>query len=76
MAVLDSLIAAIRIDGKALLEYDDHGTAPIKHLVSKYVEAPTGKEFSIHVIVPKHYEMTSDRLGVRVSIIGKISRSL
>ncbi|KAI4270598.1 MAG: hypothetical protein L6R38_007082 [Xanthoria sp. 2 TBL-2021] len=70
MAVLESLTAEIRVDERALPEYDDHNEPP--HEVSKYVEAPTGKGFSIHFLVPKEYKTTSDTLGVEFSIDGRL----
>ncbi|KAL8853190.1 MAG: hypothetical protein Q9221_001924 [Calogaya cf. arnoldii] len=73
MVVLNNLKAEIRVDGIALPEYDDHKRLPHPpNEVSKYVEAPTGKKFGIHVIIPKHYGTTSDRLGLDFSIDGHL----
>lgn len=77
MAVLEDLPGievTVRIDGKALAEYDDNGDVPLKKrakVTRHYIESKTDVEFTINVSVSRPYEMDCPSLDFLLLLDGK-----
>ena len=72
MAILKDIEVTVEVEGSSLHEYDDDESGNgYPASITKYVEAISGKAFSIKVYVSKSYNMTSDALIFYIYLDGK-----
>lgn len=74
MAILGALQAEIRVDGKALPEFDDDDLQQraSRRFISKLVEVPLKAEFSVRVCVLGERYMPSEDLAITVRMDGQL----
>lgn len=73
MAILDSLPGVeitVVVDGEDLHEYQDTDMEDEENTVTKYVEAVTGANFAIKIMVPKKFGFEGTCLSFHVLVDG------
>lgn len=76
MVTFRDLHVTVRVDDEDLQEYEDRNEPYNSEVISKYIEAVTGAEFSINIKVPGDYSATSGALKFIVRAGGEYIRSL
>ena len=73
MAVLDDIEVTVQVDEQDLKEYYDHdGEHADDASISKYIEAVSRAKFEVVASVSTSHKLTSDALGLEISIDGNL----